>query len=497
MAWNRRLFPGTNLNDINLDWLIGKMKALDEAFRQWPHSPRIENGEWYVYDEETGDYTSTGVSATGESGPVGPRGPQGEPGPRGEPGPAGSQGPQGITGSQGPQGPQGVPGAPGVTPAISIGTVETLEAGSPATATITGTTAEPVLNLGIPQGPQGVPGEVSLQELNEAINTKAPVIVETASGALVHITDGADSMPVKALTIDEVEYATVTRTGKNLINFDNQALPQQISPYTVLDFGKDITFANLTLTFFMDDVRYSTNSAAICNYQKNDGTNQYRISTAFGLKSANVNTGAFSKQESNITFRKLILYLGSDYGAYSSGLCSAQLELGPASAYDLYRGNTFAYPSEAVTTLYGVNNIWSDAGAIDLTYCTDTKMFVDRASNTILAELCYTTGEYVEIDTAACGVLTYNKKRAEINIVLPKRIPADATINITYLHSYLFLPDGSRIGGAENYDLLANATIQIRRADTVLLIWATSSAELGNINNVPISGGVACRFTIN
>lgn len=115
MIWNKRNFPGTNLNDINLDWLIRQMKELDEAFREWPHSPRIENGEWYVYDEETGEYESTGVSATGEQGPTGPQGPQGAPGPQGVPGPAGAQGPQGVTGAQGPQGPQGVPGPSGMS----------------------------------------------------------------------------------------------------------------------------------------------------------------------------------------------------------------------------------------------------------------------------------------------------------------------------------------------------------------------------------------------
>lgn len=113
MIWNKKNFPGTNLNDINLDWLIRQMKELDEAFREWPHSPRIENGKWYVYDEETGEYISTGVSATGEQGPTGPQGPQGPQGLQGVPGPAGAQGPQGVTGAQGPQGPQGVPGPNG------------------------------------------------------------------------------------------------------------------------------------------------------------------------------------------------------------------------------------------------------------------------------------------------------------------------------------------------------------------------------------------------
>lgn len=104
-------FPGTNLQDLNLDWLIQKMKDLEAAFMQWPHSPRIENGEWYVYDEETGEYSSTGVPATGPQGATGPRGLQGiqgPAGPQGEPGPQGEQGVQGIQGPRGLQGERGL-----------------------------------------------------------------------------------------------------------------------------------------------------------------------------------------------------------------------------------------------------------------------------------------------------------------------------------------------------------------------------------------------------
>lgn len=49
----------------------------------------------------------------------------------------------------------GTDGKDGVTPNIQIGTVDTLPAGSQATATITGTTENPLLNLGIPQGETG------------------------------------------------------------------------------------------------------------------------------------------------------------------------------------------------------------------------------------------------------------------------------------------------------------------------------------------------------
>lgn len=47
------------------------------------------------------------------------------------------------------------PSLSGITPNLTIGTVETLEAGSDATATITGDKENPVLNLGIPKGLDG------------------------------------------------------------------------------------------------------------------------------------------------------------------------------------------------------------------------------------------------------------------------------------------------------------------------------------------------------
>lgn len=55
-------------------------------------------------------------------------------------------------------GADGQPGATGQTPNIQIGTVETLEAGSQATASMGGTLENPILNLGIPQGAPGSGG---------------------------------------------------------------------------------------------------------------------------------------------------------------------------------------------------------------------------------------------------------------------------------------------------------------------------------------------------
>ena len=59
---------------------------------------------------------------------------------------------------KGETGATGQTGATGATPAFSIGTVSTLSAGASATASITGTAANPVLNLGIPKGDTGATG---------------------------------------------------------------------------------------------------------------------------------------------------------------------------------------------------------------------------------------------------------------------------------------------------------------------------------------------------
>jgi len=72
--------------------------------------------------------------------------------------------PRGNTGATGAKGDTGETGA---TPNLTIGNVETLEPTESATATITGTAENPVLNLGIPQGDTG---DVSQEQLDAAVS---------------------------------------------------------------------------------------------------------------------------------------------------------------------------------------------------------------------------------------------------------------------------------------------------------------------------------------
>lgn len=63
-----------------------------------------------------------------------------------------------TNGADGEKGEKGDPGLDGVTPNIQIGTVQTLEPGQDATATIAGSPESPLLNLGIPKGEKGDAG---------------------------------------------------------------------------------------------------------------------------------------------------------------------------------------------------------------------------------------------------------------------------------------------------------------------------------------------------
>lgn len=121
-----------------------------------------DNGNWYIGADDTGKPSRGAKGDKGEKGEKGDTGAQGIQGEQGIQGVQGEKGDKGEKGAQGPQGLQGPPGATGAdgkTPNITIGNVETLEAGQNATASMGGTAESPVLNLGIPRGAKGEPGQ--------------------------------------------------------------------------------------------------------------------------------------------------------------------------------------------------------------------------------------------------------------------------------------------------------------------------------------------------
>ena len=78
---------------------------------------------------------------------------------------------------------QGAPGPAGATPEFQVGEVATLEPGSEATATLSGTAEQPVLNFGIPRGADGAPGQggVTLQQVIDVVYPVGAVHITTVN----------------------------------------------------------------------------------------------------------------------------------------------------------------------------------------------------------------------------------------------------------------------------------------------------------------------------
>ncbi len=139
-----------------------------EGVISWTNDKDLPNPEPVNIKGEKGDKGDKGDR--GEQGEQGLQGAKGEKGDEGEQGIQGEPGEPGAKGEKGEPGTPGKDGADGKTPNIQIGTVETLPAGSEATASITGDTENPMLNLGIPKGRDGTGGDGGGSSLREIAN---------------------------------------------------------------------------------------------------------------------------------------------------------------------------------------------------------------------------------------------------------------------------------------------------------------------------------------
>jgi len=135
------------------------------------------------------------------------------------------RGPQGVPG---PQGNQGIPGTNGTTPTITVGTVDTVPFGDPATVTNTGVAPNAIFNFEIPEGEQGdegPPGPVSLERIlndQSAVGAGTSTSVDinftqlTANGQSITL-DFQSSPADFADTINSAFIQLITSTGPELV----------------------------------------------------------------------------------------------------------------------------------------------------------------------------------------------------------------------------------------------------------------------------------------
>ena len=211
-----------------------------------------DNGNWMVYDKDSGGYVDSGKPSRGAEGPQGPagaQGPRGEPGPEGPMGPEGPQGPKGDKGDtgetgpmgpQGPIGPQGEQGPKGETgaqgPQGPAG--ETGPQGESGPKGDTGPQGEPGEQG--PAGPQGEPGPEGPAGPKGDPGLGVPVPTAQDAGKVPMVSESGDGYELNEVAVDaytkaesDARYAPIaaairpTVTGETISVNDSVEWPLQ------------------------------------------------------------------------------------------------------------------------------------------------------------------------------------------------------------------------------------------------------------------------------
>ena len=130
------------------------------------------------------------------------------------------KGSKGDKGEQGIQGVKGDKGDTGSTPNLQIGEITTLDSGSSATASITGTVENPLLNLGIPKGVKGDKGDTGASSGSTlvTINTSGTTLVLTTDKyQTATVVDGTEITLPTVTTFTEIHLFFSTTTDLTLV----------------------------------------------------------------------------------------------------------------------------------------------------------------------------------------------------------------------------------------------------------------------------------------
>lgn len=217
--------PQYGASDVGKAWSVGTTQPYDIYL--WGYN-NLNQLVWSNIGPLQGPQGPQGIQGPqgeqGATGATGPAGPQGEQGPQGIQGEQGPQGETGATGATGPQGPQGETGSTGATPNISV-SATTLPAGSQATATRSGTDANPLITFGIPQGatgPQGEPGQ-NATLLSQTFNSNTDLynFINTNLNKVIYIelnANGQFNNTGKTITFTNSGTFSVSASGDAFLN---------------------------------------------------------------------------------------------------------------------------------------------------------------------------------------------------------------------------------------------------------------------------------------
>lgn len=233
--------------------------------------------------------------------------------------------------------------------------------------------------------------------LEDLKNGKADIITDTASGIVASFPDGAGGVPVRQLTLS-AGATKVIRCGKNLEGpMETGTLSETKAAGTSRDAMKSGTNANRKRSMWLIPtgesftVSFNTDGymIAVCGF---DSDGLY-----LGKSAAFRNFQSTSPQVFNwngCEYINVLLRRSDNTAMTSEEWKTAKVQIEPggqASAFEAYNGDEYiitnGVPDHEVTTIYGINNIWADAGEISVDYCADTKLYIQKVINAAISAL--------------------------------------------------------------------------------------------------------------
>ena len=247
----------------------------------------------------------------------------------------------------------------------------------------------------------------------DQINSKAPIITETVTGAIASFPDGADDIPVADLVvnIEPVQSGsgdpspdnirpitgwtgvTISHSGADTSNPETISISWQSEAGTVFGGTIDVATGLLTVDRAIVDLgtlswrQISTQSPhwRFWAYLSEMLQNSTLVSTQYvQITPGSQWNGSIGVATQLIADTPAVMVSDERYETaadFKTAMSGVQL------VYQLATPQTYQLTPQQLKTLYGTNNVWADTGDTSVTYSADTKIYLKLSKVVLTATI--------------------------------------------------------------------------------------------------------------
>ena len=289
--------------------------------------------------------------------------------------------------------------------------------------------------------PDSTPGNITIIGSNNNIEDGGHKFsdafpVESASGSIVTIEDGADGIPIKSMTVHisgGVTKADVTQKSKNLFNEDDKLDKTGISNQEAT-LGQWTTTTTYACSNYIDVtgiaevtirvMKTATGGAIfrVCGYNSSHVAIEMPIDTTFSGTGERVRTVdvsnytyiavQFSRSSFNngntwwitATSKTYEITFPTAAGTVTEGELTIY---GDGTGVLTVGASEYPITAEVIKTLFGENTFWADTGNIAVEYHADPTIFVEEKTKAIKQSIAPVEDGYTASQAYAVGAFLY------------------------------------------------------------------------------------------